>query len=67
MTQSNYVNIVDLDIRDVLNLTEKQRLKLLANLIADKIKEDIRQGSPLLKRIEAEEAKTLKKKSNIKE
>jgi hypothetical protein len=51
------------DIEDVFNLTKKQRLQLLANLIVDKIEEDMKQGSPLLKRLEAEKKKTLKRKS----
>jgi hypothetical protein len=40
------------DPREAFDYNKKQRLQLLANLIADKIKEDIAQGQPLLKRIE---------------
>lgn len=40
------------DPREVLHFTKKQRLLLLANLIADKIKEDVAQDQPLLKQIE---------------
>lgn len=52
------------DPTEVFGYTNKQRLQLLANLIVDKIKEDIAQGQPLLKRIEVEEAPKQKPKFN---
>jgi hypothetical protein len=51
------------DPRDSLKLTKKYRLKLLANLIADKMIEDGKQGRPLLKQILADMEEGKKKKS----
>lgn len=52
------------DPKEVLDFTNKQRLQLLANLIMDKVKEDIAQGQPLLKQIEAEKAAKRRSKLN---
>jgi hypothetical protein len=43
-----------------LNLPTKERIELLANIIVDKIIEDQKAGSPLLKKIQAEKQKTVK-------
>lgn len=52
------------DPRETFDYTKKQRLQLLANLIADKIRADVSQGQPLLKRIEVERAPRRKTKIN---
>ncbi|MDN5274760.1 MAG: hypothetical protein JWP06_661 [Candidatus Saccharibacteria bacterium] len=41
----------DLAIQDTLAMSVEERLKLLANLIVDKVEEDIRNGQPLFKLI----------------
>lgn len=47
---------------DTLALPTRQRLRLLASLIADKIREDQKNGAPLLRKIEQEESKNKKQK-----
>lgn len=47
-----------------MNLSTNKRIDLLANIIVDKIIEDQKNGSPLLKKIEAEQK--LSKSSNQK-
>lgn len=41
----------DLAIQDTLSMTAEERLKLLANLIVDKIVEDQKNGGVLLRKI----------------
>lgn len=50
--------------KEVFNLTRKQRLELIAALITDKMIEDMKQGYPLLRRLEAEEKSKRKSKRN---
>lgn len=44
----------DLAIQSTLTMSVQERLKLIANLIVDKIEEDLRKGQPLLGKLEVE-------------
>lgn len=46
----------DLAIQETLDMSVQERLKLIANLIVDKIDEDLRNGQSLLKKIDMEHA-----------
>jgi hypothetical protein len=44
----------DLAIQDTLTMSVQERLKLIANLIVDKIDEDLRNGQALLGKLDME-------------